>query len=118
MVSPEVYMQTGANEESWIFYFNNNPLIAPQGDPVVERALERATQILTHLTDDEFPEIQSTAGPGNLSRAVFELGLAYPDEHQVQVLADWESIATSRWPLSYRADARNWRLSNGKPFQT
>jgi len=116
MVSPRDFLQPGANDEGWIFYFNNNPLIAYQGDPVVERALERATQLLNSAADGEFPEIQATAGPGNLSRAVFELGAAFAGDDQVQILTDWDSIAVSGWPLSYRRDTRNWRLSNGKPF--
>lgn len=116
MVSSTEFLQPGANDEGWIFYFNNNPLIASQGDPVIKRALERATQLLRGAVDGEFPEIQSTTGPGNLSRTIFELGAASAIDDQVLVLRDWDSIAVSRWPLSYRRDARNWRLSNGKPF--
>jgi hypothetical protein len=26
-----------------------------------------------------------------------------------ELLRDWETIAETRWELSYRADARNWR---------
>lgn len=116
MVSPRDFLQPGANDCRWIFYFNNNPLIACPGGPIIRRALERATQLLNGAVDGEFPEIQSTTGPGNLSRAVFELGAASTDKDQVQVLKDWDSIAVSRWPLSYRRDTRNWRLSNGKRF--
>lgn len=116
MVSPAAFLQPGADDEGWIFYFNNNPLIASQGDPVIKRALERATQLLHGAADDEFPEIQSTTGPGNLSRTIFELGAASAIDNRVLVLRDWDSIAVSRWPLSYRRDARNWRLSNGKCF--
>lgn len=116
MVTPTDFLQPGANDEGWIFYFNNNPLIACQGDPVVKRALERATQLLNSAADGEFPEIQSTTGPGNLSRIVFELGTAFAIDDRVLILNDWDSIAVSRWPLSYRRDERNWRLSNGKRF--
>lgn len=116
MVSPTEFLQPGANDGGWIFYFNNNPLIASQGDPVIKRALERATQLLHSAADGEFPEIQSTTGPGNLSRTIFELGAASAIDDQVLVLHEWDSIAVSRWPLSYRRDARNWRLSNGKHF--
>lgn len=116
MVTPTAFLQPGANDEGWIFYFNNNPLIACQGDPVVKRALERATQLLNSAANEEFPEIQSTTGPGNLSRIVFELGTAFAIDDRVLILNDWDSIAVSRWPLSYRRDERNWRLSNGKRF--
>ena len=116
MVSPQVFLQPGTNYEDWIFYFNNNPLIACRGDSVVKRALERATRLLNSIADGEFPEIQSTTGPGNLSRAVFELGTASASDDRILILSDWDSISVSRWPLSYRSDARNWRLSNGKRF--
>lgn len=116
MVSPTEFLQPGANSEGWIFYVNNNPLIANQGDPVIKRALERATKLLHSAADGEFPEIQSTTGPGNLSRTIFELGAAFAIDDRVVVLHDWDSIAVSRWPLSYRRDGRNWRLSNGKRF--
>lgn len=116
MVTPATFQQPDANDEGWIFYINNNPLIACQGDPVVKRALERATQLLNSAANEEFLEIQSTTGPGNLSRIVFELGTAFAINDRVLILNDWDSIAVSRWPLSYRQDKRNWRLSNGKPF--
>ena len=116
MVPPTDFLQPGANVEGWIFYFNNNPLIACQGDPFVKRALERATQLLNSVADGEFPEIQSTTGPGNLSRTIFEMGTAFTIDDRIQILNDWDSIAVSKWPLSYRRDERNWRLSNGKRF--
>jgi hypothetical protein len=116
MVSPAHFLQLGANDKGWIFYLNNNPLIACQGDPVVRRALERSTQLLNSAANGDFPEIQSTTGPGNLSRTVFALGTASPIDDRVQILNDWDSVAVSRWPLSYRQDARNWRLANGRCF--
>ncbi|MGC4076419.1 MAG: glycosyltransferase [Rubrivivax sp.] len=116
MVQSEVFLQAGTNREGLIFYVNNNPLIACEGDPIVSRALERATLRLNDAAEDELPEIQSTTGPGNLSRIIFELGARYPDEHRVTVLRNWDSIGTSKWPLGYRTDGRNWRLSNGKRF--
>jgi hypothetical protein len=33
IVSPTEFLHAGASNEGWIFYFNNNPLIASQGDP-------------------------------------------------------------------------------------
>ncbi len=116
MVSPTKFLQSGANDEGWIFYVNNNPLIASQGDPIIKLALERAAQLLHSAADGEFPEIQSTTGPGNLSRTIFEFGATSEIGDRVLILHDWDSIAVSRWPLSYRCDARNWRLSNGKRF--
>lgn len=116
IVKCEVFLQAGNNRDGLIFYFNNNPLIACEGDPIVSRALERATLRLNIAAEGELPEIQSTTGPGNLSRIIFELGARCPDAHQVTVLRTWDSIGISKWPLSYRADGRNWRKSNGKRF--
>lgn len=116
MVRCEVFLQAGTNREGLIFYLNNNPLIACEGDPILSRALERATLRLNFAAVGELPEIQSTTGPGNLSRIIFELGARYADEHRVTVLRTWDSIGMSKWPLSYRADGRNWRISNGKRF--
>jgi len=43
MVESKVFLQAGTNREGLIFYVNNNPLIACKADPIVSRALERAT---------------------------------------------------------------------------
>src|SRR5487761_287248 len=109
MVKPAVFLLAGAHDHSWIFYFNNNPLIACPRHPVIEHALEQATGLL---------EIQMATGPGNISKSIFDLGInpGFDIESNVVVLADWDSIAISKWPLSYRDDARNWRLSNQKRF--
>ena len=118
MVPPEVFTEPGADASSWIFYFNNNPLLAGPGHPVVELALANATGALERATGGELPEIQSTTGPGNLTRAIFELAEEHAETpNTLLVLHDWEDIATSRWPLSYRRDARNWRLSNRREYE-
>ena len=116
MVQSEVFLQAGASREGLIFYVNNNPLIAFGGDPIVSRALERATLRLNFAAEGELPEIQSTTGPGNMSRIIFELGARFADEPRVTILRNWDSIGISKWPLSYRADGRNWRISNGQRF--
>jgi len=93
-----------------IFYVNNDPLAAPAGHPILRRALARATERL--LGKERFPEIQATTGPGNLTAAL----AAHANELCVagapfdfELLRDWESVAETRWDLSYRGDARNWR---------
>lgn len=93
-----------------IFYVNNNPIAAPAGHPVLRRALSRATERL--LGEDPRPEIQSTTGPGNFTAAL----AAHARDSNVagapfdfELLRDWEAIAETRWELSYRRDARNWR---------
>jgi hypothetical protein len=117
MVPPSVFAEPGANASSWIFYFNNNPLIAIREHPVVERALTKATEALERPAASNLPEIQSTTGPGNLTKSIFDLAAAHSEiESALFVLYDWEDIATSKWPLSYRHDTRNWRLSNQREY--
>jgi Glycosyltransferase sugar-binding region containing DXD motif len=118
MVKPAVFLLAGAYDHSWIFYFNNNPLITCPRHPVIEHALEQATGLLELAGEDELPEIQTATGPGNISKSIFDLGInpGFDTESNVVVLGDWDSIAVSKWPLSYRDDARNWRLSNQKRF--
>jgi mannosyltransferase OCH1-like enzyme len=118
MVNTTIFLRIGAYEPSWIFYVNNNPLIASRRHPIIERALRRATQLLELASEDVLPEIQTTTGPGNLSRSIFELGMVSGGmERDLVVLRDWDSCAVSRWPLSHRSDTRNWRLSNQRRFR-
>lgn len=113
MVSPSVFAKRDASALSWIFYFNNNPLIAGRGHPLIERALVYATSSLEEASQRPLPEIQSTTGPGNLTRSIFD---AIADDSSLEqalvIVHNWEDIATTHWPLSYRDDMRNWRLSN------
>ncbi len=113
MISPSVFAGPGAYSLNWIFYFNNNPLIAVRSHPLLERALANATISLERAPTNELPEIQSTTGPGNLTKSIFD---SVADDRSLEesllVVHDWEDIATTKWPLSYRTDSRNWRLSN------
>ncbi|MFN9529824.1 MAG: glycosyltransferase family 32 protein [Pseudomonadaceae bacterium] len=117
MVESAVFTSEGAYSPSWIFYFNNNPLIAPPRHAVIDRALAQSTHLLEHSVG-EFPEIQSTTGPGNLSKSIFELDTENIEiESSLYVLSNWERTASTKWHLSYRNDSRNWRLSNQKQNQ-
>lgn len=118
MVTPSEFLTADAYDPNWIFYFNNNPLVASRGHRIIECSLRQATNILDLVGDDGLPEIQATTGPGILSKSIFDLG-AIPGnevESDLVVLRDWNLLAVSRWPLSHRSDARNWRLSNKKRF--
>ena len=100
-----------------VFYVNNNPMAAPAGHPVVAGALVRATKKL--LGDEETPVIQSTTGPGNLTIALATHAhacLSNGSPPDFQLLPNWDDIAETRWELSYRADARNWRNVEGSGF--
>jgi hypothetical protein len=93
-----------------IFYVNNNPIAAPAGHPVLRLALGRATDRL--LGGDPRPEIQSTTGPGNLTAALAAHARALilvGEPLDFELLRHWDAVAETRWDLSYRADARNWR---------
>jgi len=97
-------------DDDRIFYINNDPIAAPPNHPVLERALESATEKL--LGEDRFPEIQSTTGPGNFTAALAAhardlLLLGHPLDFEL--MRNWDSIAEMRWDLSYRRDSRNWR---------
>ena len=112
MVSPNIFFEQQKCSSSWIFYINNNPIVAPAGHPVVRFALERATRIL--LNCHERPGIQSTTGPGNLTASLVKHAIASTCQgldRDFVILGDWQEIAVTRWPLSYRNDKRNWRLA-------
>jgi Glycosyltransferase sugar-binding region containing DXD motif len=113
MVPPSIFTKPGENSASWIFYFNNNPLIACSEHPLIDRALTQATLSLNRSWMNGLPEIQSTTGPGNLTKSIYDaLNENCEIENTLLVLRDWESIAKNIWHLDYRSDARNWRLSN------
>jgi hypothetical protein len=118
MVPPSVFVNPGANQLSWIFYFNTTPLIAVRNHPIIERALLNATTSLEQESKGGLPEVQATTGPGNLTRSVFEVvtNESRPEE-VLLVVHDWEKTSTSKWPLSYRSDKRNWRLSNQQAYR-
>jgi hypothetical protein len=117
MVAPSVFVNSGVNKLSWIFYFNTTPLIAVRKHPIVERALLNATIALEQESKGELPEVQATTGPGNLTRSIYEvLASESCSEEQLLIVHDWEKISSSKWPLSYRNDKRNWRLSNQEAY--
>jgi hypothetical protein len=113
MVPTQVFIRERAFSPHWIFYVNNNPLVAPPFHPVIRLALARSTRIL--LNESGYADIQSTTGPGNLTASLVRHSLACQlagKDRGFALLNNWEAISVSRWPLSYRDDARNWRLWN------
>ena len=113
MVETQLFLSERTFSPSWIFYINNNPLISPANHPVIDIALNRANRLL--LTNSGKADIQSTTGPGNVTASLVEHALSCERTNEAsnfQILADWEEISTSVWPLSYRSDDRNWRLAN------
>ena len=82
MVDPGRFIIDGEFSESWIFYFNNNPIIAPPNNPIIEYALLRSTRLILECDEYDFPEIQSTTGPGNMSASVVACLLDYQPQIQ------------------------------------
>ena len=114
MIHPAVFTKKEEHSENWIFYFNNNPLIASADHPIIRLALDRSTRILLNSKEESL-EIQSTTGPGNLSASVVRHSIAstsISSPRDFTIISDWETISISPWPLSYRNDKRNWRLWN------
>ncbi len=109
MMDPGVQAKASEPSER-VFYVNNNPLVAPAGHSIIRKALERATfSILSSSSNQR--DIQSLAGPGNLTATLVEHAAAQlPGAIADFVLFEgWGSIAESKWPLEYRTDQRNWR---------
>ena len=55
MVKPSVFLRTDSYDPNWIFYFNNNPLIASPGHPIIERALSLATILIELAREEALP---------------------------------------------------------------
>lgn len=112
MVQPCIFLKLDVYSPNWIFYVNNNPIIAPLGNQIIQLALERATSILLSRPEERV-DIQSTTGPGNLSASLVRYWncLECKDGDQdFDFLYDWDFFSISKWPLSYRNDKRNWRV--------
>jgi hypothetical protein len=56
--------------------------------------------------------VQAITGPGNLTASLVEHVVDRGSDKRTDFsfIRDWDRISTSRWPLSYRNDERNWRL--------
>ena len=114
MVPVEIFTKSQNDSPDWVFYVNNNPLVAPAAHPIIQLALDRSTRILLKH-EESLPDIQSTTGPGNLTACLVRHATASElagRARDFMILANWDHVSISRWPLSYRNDERNWRLWN------
>ena len=62
---------------------------------------------------NENRDIQSLTGPGNLTASLVRHAIELRQSSMpldFSIIEDWNSVAVSKWPLSYRSDQRNWRL--------
>ncbi len=113
MIKTDTFVRDRKYSQEWVFYFNNNPIIAPPNHPIINLALERATRIL--LSGVKQPEIQSTTGPGNITASLVRHSRTSIIAGRIRdfvVLPDWERTSISPWLLCYRNDERNWRFWN------
>ena len=111
MVDVEAALWDDGRLDDRIFYFNNNPIAAPAGHPVVADALQRATEMLLQ-GGRAIADIQSTTGPGNLTACLVRHDINLREggcDRDFDILVGWDDVAMSVWPLSYRDDRRNWR---------
>jgi hypothetical protein len=116
MIPARIFISDPTDSSSRIYYVNNNPIIAPPRHPLIVRALERATMILTSSSDR--PDIQSTTGPGNMAASLVFHDMAAQRlgrPKDFALIADWDAISVSKWPLGYRNDERNWRFGQDMP---
>jgi hypothetical protein len=111
MVRAKVFTRKGDDSPDWIFYVNNDPIIAPPSHPVIRLALARSTQLLLSQTGGR-RDIQSITGPGNLTASLVRHAAASAagGARDYAFLPNWDAVSVSRWPLSYRSDERNWRI--------
>ena len=114
MVKYNEFTMLGFKTKNKIFYVNNNPIFSPPRNKIIKTALVRATKLLLSNNDNYF-DIQSTTGPGNLSASIVKHLSQKQDSDgldEISFISDWDSISISKWPLSYRDDNRNWRHWN------
>ena len=114
MIPYDLFASEPSDSANWIFYVNNNPLVAPASHPVVRLALRRSTRLLLSNPEKRL-DIQSTTGPGNFTASLVKHAIISELAGWTRdflLLANWEAISVSRWPLGYRNDERNWRLWN------
>ena len=111
MIPPEIFTEGNTYEESWVFYFNNNPLIAPFHHIIIDKALEQSTYL---LNKSSLPptDIQSITGPGDLSKSIFSCREEIDLSPRITVISNWGKIAETKWELEYRSDSKNWRMMN------
>ncbi|MBO0411246.1 hypothetical protein JZO81_09270 [Enterococcus hulanensis] len=103
------------HKSNYIYYVNNDPIIAPPKHPLIELALSRAKYNIIQKKEN-LKDIQSVAGPGNLSASLVQYSIYCVKNNilfDVELLKNWDEISTPQWNLDYRKDQRNWRIWEG-----
>lgn len=94
------------------FYMANDPILTPPNHPIIQAALDQATDRLI-AANGASRDIQWLTGPGNLTEALVHYSLqleATDTQPDFQFIFTWVQIAPGDWTLEYRNDNRNWRL--------
>lgn len=115
MIDPSILFESTEFNQNYIYYVNNDPIIVRPKHPLIELALNRATNNLLEKKKN-LKDIQSIAGPGNLSASVVQYSLNCQKDSlvfDVELLKNWDDFSTPQWNLNYRKDQRNWRNWKG-----
>lgn len=115
MVNVSEFLFDIKRKSEYIYYVNNDPIIAPPKHPVIRLALERATNNIINKKAN-LKDIQSISGPGNLSASLVQYSIHCVKNKisfDAELLKNWDEIATPQWNLDYRKDQRNWRNWEG-----
>ncbi|GGC89151.1 hypothetical protein GCM10007216_19910 [Thalassobacillus devorans] len=110
------YYNSEEANPNYIYYVNNDPILAPAKHPLIGLALDRATyNLLNEATN--LKQIQSVSGPGNFSASVVQFFLNNENTNSplpFELIKNWDEISTPQWNLMYREDQRNWRIWSGE----
>jgi hypothetical protein len=112
------FLEPGADSLGWVFYVGNSPLLAPPRHPILRLALARATRQLLDDRVDRNVSIQSLTGPHNLTASLVKhaVSLQLQNRHpNFAFITDWDDMASHQITLSYKSDARDWRLWSRRP---
>ncbi len=120
MIAFDTFVTQRNYSEKWIFYINNNPIIAPPNHSLILKALNKATQNIINSIY-AYNDIQSITGPGNLTSSFVEFSMCNKNkgkEDDAISFIDWGKYSQCQWNLNYRKDIRNWRRWKTKTSQT
>jgi mannosyltransferase OCH1-like enzyme len=111
MVEVSCFFNESRNDNNYIYYVNNDPIVSPPKHPLIKLALNRATRSLINDLAI-FKDIQSIAGPGNLTASLVQHSINLEKNNtdcDFEFILNWDIISTPIWDLEYRKDQRNWR---------
>lgn len=105
--------------DDYIYYVNNDPLVAPPNHIIIRDTLEYALRNINGSTIKN--DFQAIAGPGALTKSIARFFTclqlqANEDYPTIEFIDNWSKYSYPDWTLEYRRDNRNWRLWDGKPI--